>query len=96
MDQKIQLKHPADKKAVSIDKGKYNVLREAILRYLKTNGESTHAEISQSISEDFNKDKIKFEGSIAWYIEWVKLDLEAGKEIKRNNDKPVKFMINKV
>ena len=89
----IQLKHPAGKKAVSMDNGKYNTLKKVLLDRLKTKGESTHAEILQTIAEDFKKNKIKFEGSIEWHMEWVKLDLEARKEIKRIGDKsPVKFV----
>ena len=87
MDQKIQLIHPDGKKAVSIDKEKYDVLRKAILSSLNK-GESTHSEILYSITEDFKKDKIRFEGSIEWYLEWVKLDLEARNEIKRVANKP--------
>jgi hypothetical protein len=95
MDQKIHLTHPAGKKGVSIDKGKYYVLKKAIINCLKTKGESTNSELLQSITEDFKKGKIKFEGSLAWYLEWVKLDLEAGKEIRRaGNKSPVKYVIN--
>jgi hypothetical protein len=94
MDQKIQLIHPAGKRAVSIDKEKYDVLKKAIMNYLKKKGESTHAEILQAITEDFKKNKTKFEGSVEWHLEWVKLDLEARKEIKRVSYKPpMKYMI---
>jgi len=37
MEQKIQLKHPAGKKAVSMDKGKYDVLKKALLGHLGNN-----------------------------------------------------------
>jgi hypothetical protein len=94
MDQKIQLIHPADKKAVSIDKIKYDVLKKIIINYLKTKGESTHAEILQAIIKDLKKNNTRFEGSVEWHLEWVKLDLEARKEIKRISKKPpIKFMI---
>jgi hypothetical protein len=94
MEQKIQLKHPAGKKAVSMDKAKYAVLEKAILNCLKTKGESTHKEILATITQDFIINKIKFEGSIGWNLEWVKLDMEARKKIKRIGDlTPIKFMI---
>jgi hypothetical protein len=94
MDQKIQLMHPAGKKAVSIDTGKYNVLKEFILDYLKSNGESTHEEIFRALKADFKKSKTRFEGSVEWYMEWVKLDLEARKQIKRSsNITPIKFIL---
>jgi len=94
MEQRIQLKHPSGKKAVSMDKTKYSTLKKALLNCLRTKGESTHKEILKTITEDFKKDKIKFKGSMEWYIEWVKLDLEARKEIKRLGDKsPIKFIV---
>ena len=95
MDQKIQLLHPAGKKAVSIQKDKYDVLKKVIIRSLKTKVESTHSEMVDFITDDFRKNKIKFEGSLEWYLEWVKLDLEARKEIRRVDDKsPVRFIIS--
>jgi len=94
MDQKIQLIHPKGKKAVSIEKGKYDLLKKEVLSTLKKNGESSHAEILNAITEDFKRDKIKFEGSLEWYLEWVKLDLEARKEITRLKvSSQLKFMI---
>jgi hypothetical protein len=94
MDQKIQLIHPAGKKAVSIQKEKYDLLRKVILNCLKEKREATHGEIQHAIAEDFRNNNINFEGSLDWYLEWVKLDLEARKEIKRISDKsPVKFVI---
>ncbi|MGB7203821.1 MAG: hypothetical protein WBD16_16360 [Pyrinomonadaceae bacterium] len=94
MEQLMQLRHPAGKKAVSMDKGKYDALKKPLLNRLKTKGESTHSEILQAITEDFERNKTKFEGSIEWHMEWVKLDLEARNEIKRIGDKsPIKFAI---
>jgi hypothetical protein len=93
METTIQLKHPAGKKAVSMDKSKYAFLKKSLLNHLKTKGESTHADILQGITHDFKKKKIKFEGSVEWHMEWVKLDLEARKEIKRIRDKlSIKFV----
>jgi hypothetical protein len=94
MEQKIQLNHPSGKKAVSMDIGKYDALKKALLNRLRTKGESTHSEILQAITEDFKKNKIKFEGSVEWNMEWVKLDLEARKEIKRlGHESPIKFTV---
>ena|SRR2546421_3870692 len=96
MDQKIQLRHPAGKKAVRIDKGKYERMKKAVLNSLKKKQELSHTEILYAIIEDFKKKKIKFEGSIEWYMESVKLDLEAGKWIERISDKtPQKFRLGK-
>lgn len=81
MEEKLQLTHPAGKKAISMQKVKYKPIMKAILRHLKNNGDSTHTEIWKAIVQDFKKNKIDFEGSIQWHMEWVKLDLEARKEI---------------
>ncbi|MEP6846416.1 MAG: hypothetical protein ABI861_10450 [Panacibacter sp.] len=83
MEQKIQLKHPEGKKAVSMHKSKYDILKKAFLNYLKKKGDATHTEIWQAITDDFKSSKIKFEGSVQWHLEWVKLDLEANKIIER-------------
>ena len=83
MNEKIQLKHPEGKKAVSISKEKYDLLRPAVLKCLRTKGEATLGEISRAITKDFKTRGKRFEGSLAWYLEWVKLDLEARKMIRR-------------
>lgn len=94
MQTTIQLKHPAAKKAVSMDKGKYDALKKLLLKRLRTKGESTHKEILQAITEDFAKNKTRFDGSIEWHMEWVKLDLEARKEIKRiGQTSPIRFTL---
>lgn len=94
MNQIIQLIHPAGRKAVRMDKEKYDSLRNSILKHLKTKGDSTHSEILLAVTEDFKKNNLNFEGSIEWHLEWVKLDLEARKEIIRTVDKsPIKFTI---
>jgi len=94
MEEKIKLIHPAGKKTISMDKEKYDGMKKAILNCLKTNVESTHAEMLNSVIADFEKNKIKFEGSIEWHMEWVKLDLEARMEIKRmDNSSPIRFIL---
>lgn len=77
-----------------MDQAKYDVLKRSLLNRLETKGESTHREILRTITEDFKKNKTKFEGSIEWHMEWVKLDLEARKEIKRvANRSPIAFAL---
>ena len=94
MEQKIQLKHPAGKKAISMDKEKYGVIEKSLLICIKGKAEATHKEMLKAITEDFKKNKIKFAGSIEWHMEWVKLDLEARKKILRIADtSPIKFKI---
>jgi len=94
METKIQLRHPEGKKAISMEKGKYEVMKKTLLNCLSANGPSTHREILQAITEDFKQNSIVFSGSLEWHMEWVKLDLEAGKEIKRiDKDSLVKFSL---
>ena len=94
MEQKIQLKHPAGKKAINMDKEKYILMRKAILNCLKKEGELTYKEMLEAITRNFKKDKTKFVGSIEWQMEWLKLDLKARKEIKRIADtSPIKFKL---
>jgi hypothetical protein len=96
MVQKIQLKHPSGKKSITMDKVKYDILRNALLDHLSAKGESTFTEIWKSISDDFTKNQVKFKGSIQWHIEWVKLDLEANKKIRRlPNTSPEKYALVK-
>ncbi|CAN5420426.1 hypothetical protein BH11BAC2_BH11BAC2_13930 [soil metagenome] len=96
MEERIQLKHPEGKKAVTMDKSKYDTLKNAILNQLKMNGELTHVELFNAITLDFKKNKIEFEGAVQWYMEWVKLDLEANTIIKRVQDTtPQKYALVK-
>jgi hypothetical protein len=90
MNTKIQLKHPAGKKAVTMEAGKYSVMKDAILKRLAKGG-STHTEMLRGITEDFATSGTKFPGSIEWHMEWVKLDLEAKHQIRRIDSSPVRF-----
>ena len=83
MEQKVQLKHPQGKKAVSMSKEKYDLLKQVILKYLHAQGKATFNEILSAIKKDFKRNRTKFQGSLPWHMEWVKLDLEARKVIKR-------------
>jgi hypothetical protein len=92
--EKIQLQHPAGKKAIRMDEDKYNALKKSLLNHLKTKGESSHDEIFKAVNADFKKNKTTFKGSVDWHLEWVKLDLEAKKEIVRVTDKkPVTYKL---
>ena len=82
MSEKIQLKHPEGKHAVKMEKDKYDVMSKAILNCLKP-GALTHREMLAEVHTYFKKNKIKFSGSVEWYMESVKLDLEANKKVER-------------
>ncbi len=83
MNEKVQLKHPQGKKPISMSKEKYDLLKPAFLNYLSAKGEATFSEISRAIEKDFKTKRQTFKGSLPWHLEWVKLDLEARKVIRR-------------
>ena len=94
MDQKVKLKHPQGKKPISMSREKYDLLKPMVLKYLLAKRKATFGEISVAIGKDFKTNGIKFQGSIPWHLEWVKLDLEARKIIKRvPNTTPQVYMI---
>ena len=94
MESRIQLKHPAGKKAVSMDQQKYTIIEKALMNCLRAGGEATHTEILKSLTEEFKKNNTNFEGSVEWHLEWVKLDLEARNKIKRIVDQSqIRFTI---
>ena len=94
METKIQLLHPAGKNAFKIDAGKYEVMSHAIVHCLKKEA-LTHKEMLDAINAYFKKNKIKFEGSVEWYMEGVKLDLEAKKIVTRiMESSKLKFQLN--
>ena len=94
MEQKVRLKHPQGKKPVSMSKEKYDLLKPVVLKYLRSKGKAPFSEISSAITKDFKTNRTKFQGSLPWHLEWVKLDLEARKIIKRvPNTTPQQYMI---
>ena len=95
MEQKIELQHPGGKKGISMEKDRYEIVKEALIRCLKSNHEITHDELFEYVSNDLGNQKIKFPGSIQWYLEWVKLDCEAKKLIIRTSNKsPIKYKLS--
>jgi hypothetical protein len=83
MEQRIQLKHPQGKNAVSMSREKYNLLKPLILRHLRKAKSAVFNDIVDAIRTDFKTNGTKFTGSLSWHLEWVKLDLEARKMIRR-------------
>ena len=96
MEQRIQLKHLQGKKVVSISKDKYELLKTETVKYLSKNPDGTFSDISNTIAQNFKEKKIKFNGSLNWYLEWVKLDLEAKQIIARvPKTSPQKYILTK-
>ena len=88
-EEKILTKHPLGKRGVNISKEKYETLKKAILSTLQGK-ELTHTELFDRLNKSL---KGKFDGSISWYAETVKLDLEARKTVQRTSSKPPKYRL---
>lgn len=88
-EEKILTKHPLGKSGTNIDKQKYETLKKTILSTLRGK-ELTHTELFKQINKTL---KGTFSGSISWYAETVKLDLEARKLIERTSSKPQKYRL---
>lgn len=83
MDQKVQLKHPQGKKPISMNKEKYDLLKPLVVKCLRAKGEATFSQMSSAAKKELKAKGKAFQGSLPWHLEWVKLDLEARKIIKR-------------
>jgi hypothetical protein len=82
--------HPAGKKGVNIEKQKYDWFREAIIRRLK-HDHLTYRDLAESVRAELGG---SFKGSVRWYVEAVKLDLEARKVIERiPQSKPQRYRL---
>ena len=93
MEERILTKHPAGKHGVNIDKKKYDLIRKAIIHSLRTKGELTFTDLTKRVKKNLEE---RFDGSIPWYVESVKLDLEARKIIKRiPKTKPQLYRLSK-
>jgi hypothetical protein len=88
-DTKILTKHPLGKSGKNIDKQKYDTVKKAILSALAKKA-LTHDELFERLDRTLTG---KFAGSIHWYGETVKLDLEARKTIERSSEKPPKYRL---
>ena len=84
-EEKILTLHPEeDKQGVNISRAKYDMIRQAILNAVRSQGTISYKGLVSLI--DYNL-RNRFEGSISWYVTTVKLDLEARGEIERIPDK---------
>ena len=81
MDEKIQTLHPdPGKQGVRIDRGKYELVAQAIQEIIRQQGEISFNGLMQAVNERLQG---KMAGSISWYVTTVKLDLEARGVIAR-------------
>jgi len=83
-EEKVLTLHPQGKKGRSIDRQKYELTRLAILQCLEKE-DMTQDELVLCVVQRLEN---KFEGSKGWYMESVKLDLEARQVIERYKAQP--------
>ena len=80
-EEKILTLHPEeDKQGVNISRSKYEMIRQAILNAIRSQGTITFQGLVSLVEYNLRH---RFEGSISWYVTTVKLDLEARGEIER-------------
>jgi hypothetical protein len=89
MQDKILTKHPEGKKGVNISKAKYALVRAAVEGSLRKKPLS-HDELVAAVRQRLDG---TFDGSIPWYAEGVKLDLEARGAITRTDEKPQRYRL---
>lgn len=80
MPDRITTLHPGGKQGTTIDKDKYDVIRDAILVLLNEHGELAFGDLRAKAEERLGD---TFDGSVSWYVTTVKLDLEARGEVER-------------
>jgi len=80
-EEKILTLHPEeDKQGVNISRSKYEMIRQAILNAIRSQGSISFKGLVSLIEYNLRN---RFEGSIPWYVTTIKLDLEARGEIER-------------
>lgn len=80
MEAKILTRHPQGKKGVNISQAKYDVMKETIVGVLRESPGLTHPQLTAAVEDRLEG---RFSGSIPWYVECTKLDLEARGTIRR-------------
>lgn len=90
MPEKLTTKHPQSKKGVRISGEKYETVRQAVIACLHKN-DLTYTELADCVGKRLSG----FAGSIRWYVEVVKLDLEARRVIVRTTEKPQRYRLVK-
>jgi hypothetical protein len=94
MVDKIMTLHPdLGKKGVNIDRGKYEQVKAAMVKALEESGGMAFQGLVGAVEKELEG---KFEGSIGWYVETVKLDLEARGMVRREGRSPQVVRLVKV
>lgn len=82
--EKIKLKHPEGKKAISMEKAKYDALKTSLIDCLKVKKMGPFDELLADVTADLKNKKIEIQGVIQWNLFWVTLDMEANKDLKKD------------
>jgi len=82
--EKILLKHPEGKKAISMDKAKYNNLKTSFIECLNIRKSASFDELLSDVATDLQNKGIKIQGILQWNLFWVTLDLEANNALKKD------------
>jgi len=92
MEEQVTLKHPEGKKSIMMGRTQYDQLSRLLLDILDQYHEMTHRELFEIAAGSLAASSFSSKGSFNWYLEWVKLDLEARKLICRKaGKKPVVY-----
>ncbi len=82
--EKIQLKHPEGKKAISMDKVKYDTLKTSFIDCLGIRKTASFDELLSDVNADLQNKGINIQGVVQWNLFWVTLDMEANNELKKD------------
>ena len=82
--EKVQLIHPEGKKAISMDKIKYDALKSAFIECIKAKKAAPFDELLLCVKASLEGKKIEIKGVLQWNLFWVSLDLEARQELKKD------------
>ncbi len=83
-EETIHTLHPEGKQGVTISRQKYDAVRGAIVAGMTGKGEVPLQDLRRAVESELEG---RFDGSISWYFETVKLDLEARGTIERVADR---------
>lgn len=82
--EKIQLKHPEGKKAIRMDKDKYDALKHSFTDCLKSAKTASFDDLLSAVAADLANKNATIKGVLQWNLFWVTLDMEAREELKRD------------
>jgi hypothetical protein len=82
--EKIQLIHPEGKKAIKMDRDKYDVLKTTFIDCLKEKQAAPFDELLMCVKAALITQKTEIKGVLQWNLFWVSLDLEARQELKKD------------